>query len=338
MPETPITTNRQLAKELWSHGIRNSAEISQHTGIPKRSCERYIGLLQKTGNIPAIHRLGCPRILSPRKRRHVGLLIKGNHFRTAGEIKAKLEETHQELSVNERTIRREISRMGYKAILPRRVPLLTQHAKEVHLQWAKDHQTYAWKNVVFSDETTLQMFRNTCLAWSQGGTPITPMVKHPFKLHVWAAISMQGKIGFYSFTQNMDRHLYRKILNENLYENATTKHQKRWIFQQDNDPKHTSKDVKEDLNIQLPRRVLPWPSYSPDLNPIENIWALLKHQVEKKVKAMVAWKEKVAQDAFIAVVKKEWDEIPIAAILSSIKSMPDRVQACISAEGGHTKY
>ena len=268
----------------------------------------------------------------------MGLLIKGNHFCTAGEIQAILEETYQELSVNERTVRREISRMGYKAILPRRVPLLTQRAKEVRLQWAKDHQKYAWKNVVFSDETTFQMFRNTCLAWSQNRMPIAPMVKHPFKLHVWAAISMQGKIRFHSFTQNMDRHLYRKILNENLYENVTIKHQKLWIFQQDNDLKHISKDVKEDLNMQLLRQVLPWPSYSPDLNPIENIWALLKRWVEKKIKAMVAWKEKVVQDVFIAVVKKEWDEIPIAAILMSIKSMPDQVQACINAEGGHTKY
>ena len=90
--------------------------------------------------------------------------------------------------------------------------------------------------------------------------------------------------------------------------------------------------------MQLLRQVLPWPSYSPDLNPIENIWALLKQQVEKKIKAMVAQKEKVVQDVFIAVVKKEWDEIPIAAILMSIKSMPDQVQACINAEGSHTKY
>ena len=95
--------------------------------------------------------------------------------------------------------------------------------------------------------------------------PIAPMVKHPFKLHVWATISMQGKIGFYLFTQNIDQHLYQKILNENLYENVTTKHKKWWIFQQDNNLKHTSKDVKEDLNIQLPRWVLPWPLYSLDV-------------------------------------------------------------------------
>jgi Transposase len=247
MSESPILANRQLAKELWSRGIRNSAEISHQTGIPKRSCERYVATLRKSGDIPEIHRPGCPRILTPWKHHQVGLLLKGNHFRTATEIKARLQETHQELSIGEMTIHREILKLGYEVVLPRHVPLLTQQAKENRLEWAMKHQKYAWKNVIFSDETTLQMFRNTCLAWSKGGKPIAPMVKHPFKLHVWAMISMHGKIGFCTFTQNMDRNLYRKILNDNLYDNATAEHQCRWIFQQDNDLKHTSKDVQGDL-------------------------------------------------------------------------------------------
>jgi transposase len=338
MPSTSIKANREVVKYLWDKNIHNAKEISNRTGVPLRSCERYVAILRKNGNIPEIHRSGRPRKLTPAKRRHVGMIIKHDHFTTVGELKAMLEENDSELEIGETTIRRELSRLGYVAVLPRKVPLLTQKAKDIRLSWAQDHLQYDWKRVVFSDETTIQMFRNTTLAWSRDGKPVQPMVKHPFKVHVWAAINVKGRIGMHMFTENLDRHLYRRILDDQLYNNANELLGHRWIFQQDNDPKHKSHDVQRDLETHLPGRVLPWPSYSPDLNPIENVWAILKRKVEIKIKKMVAQKKKLSNEIFYNIIQEEWDDFDDDIIVNCINSMPNRIIACIDAEGAHTKY
>jgi len=66
---------------------------------------------------------GRPRKLTPEKRRHIGKILRHNHFTTAGELKAKLEGNDPKLEVSERTIRRELENLGYISVFPRKVPL-----------------------------------------------------------------------------------------------------------------------------------------------------------------------------------------------------------------------
>ena len=72
--------------------------------------------------------------------------------------------------------------------------------------------------------------------------------------------------------------MYRSILEDKLLKAVENMpfEVNEVIFQQDRDPKHTAKSVKNGLKLS---NLLEWPAQSPDLNPIENLWSYLKSHI-----------------------------------------------------------
>ncbi len=102
-----------------------------------------------------------------------------------------------------------------------------------------------------------------------------------------------------------------------------------FIFQQDLAPAYTAKSTKSWLNDHGVG-VLDWPANSPDLNPIENLWGIIKRKMINK-------RPKNA-DELKATVKETWASIPPQQCHKLITSMPRRIEAVIKAKGAHTKY
>ena len=100
---------------------------------------------------------------------------------------------------------------------------------------------------------------------------------------------------------------------------------------QDGATYHTAKSVMAFLK-QKKVDVLPWPGNSPDLNPIENIWEIVKRDVGKKILTN-------KQDLMEYIIRI-WHNNPelTETIKSSIASMPRRIEAVIANKSGFTKY
>ena len=124
--------------------------------------------------------------------------------------------------------------------------------------------------------------------------------------------------------------MYREILNENLLPSARPLKMKRgWVFKYDNDPKHTARAMKEWLHKKH-FKVLEWPSQSPDLNPIENLW--------RELKICVAQRQPQSIIALEAICMEEWAKIPTTVCENLVKSYRKRLISVIAKKKYISKY
>ena len=124
----------------------------------------------------------------------------------------------------------------------------------------------------------------------------------------------------------MNSEVYKNILSANLQRNASKLIGRNFIMQQDNDPKHTANTTKDFIR-EKKWKVLDWPSQSPDLNPIEHAFHLLKRNIEGKTPPKL---KEAAVKAWKSITKEECNSL--------VMSMGRRLDAVIASKGYATKY
>jgi transposase len=278
-------------------------------------------------------RPGRRRKIDERSKRHI-LRAASNRNVSCARLVAEMN-----LKASRWTVNRVISRSKVlKKKKKKRSPPLKKSHKDARLKWAKDHMTWntEWQQVVWSDEKKFNLdgpdgfsyywhdLRKEELIFStraQGGGSVM----------IWASFGWLGKSSICFIDGRMNSYGYREVLKNHLIDIGDKMGGTSWIFQQDNAPVHRSKVNVAWFKTQK-INLLPWPSLSPDLNPIENLWGLLVRKVYAEGKQFQT------KEQLKAAIVRSWEDITLDDLHKLVNSMPDRIFEAIKLHGAKTKY
>lgn len=236
--------------------------------------------------------------------------------------------------------------LDLKSMYKKKKPLIKKLNRRKRLQWARNHMSWTsedWKKVIYSDETKINR-------WGSDGAQIT--WKHrddPLQVHniqtrlkgaggsimIWGCMTSLGvgyacRIVEYPMKSELYTHILATTYKDTLdYYGLKNKDV---IFQQDGDPKHTSKFTQNWLKRNKIKYIQDWPPNSPDLNPIEHLW----HHVKYKLDGYPTKPSNIDElwDRF----EKEWNSFTLEDMQRYYESIPKRIEAVIKAKGGYTKF
>ena len=198
------------------------------------------------------------------------------------------------------------------------------------------------RRVIWSDETTVRKCPKdkekkiwTHKSVEKKDLPVNPQIHSGgFSVMFWGCFSFYGLGPLVALDDSMNASRYVDLLKETVIDEikaAAELSGEEMILMQDNAPCHKARQLTAFLaesNVKL----LPWPAQSPDLNPIENLWAIVKRRRDFKFGVAGSRAELIEQ------VFSIWNEIDLELCQKLASSVPNRLKECISLNGKVTKY
>lgn len=310
-------------------------KIAKTLNISKAAAGKIGKSFEECGSTERKRRSGRPRCTSKREDSMIRRAVVRNPFLSSQEI---LSENR--LQTSSRTVRRRLFRdFRLRSRIAAKKPLLNAVQREKRIAFCKKYKLWKkedWQKVMFSDESTFSQFgthlhrvrRPANERYNSRYTIKT--IKHPQKIMVWGCFSASGRgtLHFMKQGETVNARKYIEVLEDRLSATMTI-HGTTW-FQQDGAPAHTAGTVRkwfQDHKINL----LDWPGNSPDLNPIENLWELLKRKLAAKC-------PKNLQDV-VFWLKYIWcHEVTPELCQRLANSMTDRITDVLHKKGHQTKY
>jgi len=335
----PLTTEEKARIVGMRDAGLKGMQIARELGHPPSTIYTVLSTYDKFGTVEPRKPSGRPPKLSDRDRRHLNRLIAKNRKAPLAEITNMMD-----IEVGERTVARTVHKLGYQArVAAGKLFLNSKHVSK-RLEFALLHQHWTiedWKRVIWTDESLFEVGRNSrrphvwrrkdekyksdCLApsFKSGRTSIMIWGAFVGCTRLPLVIMPPGERDGASFVKNVYDAALGPFLNDQ--ENAAD-----LVVMEDGAPVHRCKVANIWKETKSLKR-LDWPANSPDLNPIENVWHIIKDAVQKKHCPK-------SKDEMLIAIEAEWKAIPDKKLELLVASMPDRINAVIEAKGGATRW
>ena len=271
---------RQRAMQLFEkqHNVSEVLIQLREEGITP--CRQTLWRLRKHienhGTFMPLPKSGQPCKLTTRILQSIENRMQQDDETTGKELVSYLQR-EEGVTVSVRTARRGRQSLGWSSRGTVYCQLIREGNRTKQLEWARENLGATFENVIWSDETTVQLESHRRFSCKKRGQRprYKPRPKHPCKVHVWAGISWEGATRVCIFDGIMDAQLYVTILERFLLPFIRSTYPLGHRFMQDNDPKHTSRLAQDFFKKH---KVHWWrtPPESPDSNPIENLWHEMK--------------------------------------------------------------
>jgi transposase len=331
-------TKKQLNDSLKNHVIKLYERGYSKTFIAELyqvSRKTIYNIIAKYENKNTIKReKGSGRKLDNTIFEKIKKILDQNHNLSLIQISAALQMEYN-IKCPKTTVHRLLIQNNYINKKPMKKQLLTQKHLNDRENWAIFYENYDWKNVIWSDETTVSIQPETLSKiWIHKDEEyVHRTIKFPLKIHIWGCILYDHKLIIHIYDKTMNSDKYIDILKLKLLPLINSYKEKfpnnKILFQQDNATCHTTfKTCKffGDNNIE----VMFWPANSPDLNPIENIWVILKKNIGK-----IYVKTK---DELINIIVKCVNDLEISKINNIIISMDNRINELFNNSFDYVNY
>ena len=330
MPRLLVTDRAILGYRATRRSTKTS--LAAAYGVTRRTLYKWRQRTIKGQPLTDLPRPGRPRSTSPATDRRIVSLAKSSEEPSLRTITAQVQTT-KGTRPGAMTVRSRLLDVGLKYGTRPKKPMLTDKQKKDRLVWARANLNRDWTRVLFSDECTVRLFEKKSKAWGRPGKrePVRT-VKHPAKINLHGCFGHGGYGRIFSFKENLDSPLMTRIVEEEMVPSAAKAikgAKKGWVLLHDRDPKfrsHICTDKVSELGIED----IQLPAQSPGLNPMENMWGLLKDKIREHHPSTAT--------GLVRVVKTAWSEMDPGHPAEMAKSMKKRCQAVIKAKGDYTKY